>query len=118
MSVEFILINETKKEMVSFAYLNGSKMCELAGNAAQSAIVTWYLLNNQGDHIQFVSDTHQDWPFKTGNKQNAWSYLDKTDDLIKELIDQLVLKDNGFLYQDEVDPENLYVRDIVNVWKN
>ena len=64
MGAEYILINETKKEMVSFAHLNGNKKRELAGNEAQSAMVTLYLLNNQGDQIQFVSDTHNDWPFK------------------------------------------------------
>ncbi|WP_144394377.1 hypothetical protein [Pleionea sediminis] len=71
MGVEYILVNETKKEMVCFSHLNGSKMRELAGNAAQSAVVTWYLLNNRGDQIQFVSDTQDDWPFKTGCRDDA-----------------------------------------------
>ena len=116
MGVEYILVNETKREMISFAHLNGSKKRELVGNEAQSAIVTWYLLNNQGDQIQFVSDTHADWPFETGCKQEAWSYTDKTDALVRELIEQNVLKDKGFLYQDEDDPDNIYIRNIINVW--
>ena len=67
MGVEYILINETKKEQITFIHLNGSKKSELAGNAAQSAITTWYLLSNQGDQIQFVSDTYDDWPFQTSH---------------------------------------------------
>jgi hypothetical protein len=116
MGVEYILVNETKKEMISFTHLNGSKKRELTGNAAQSAIVTWYLLNNQGDQIQFVSDTYDDWPFKTGNRNLAWSYTDKTDELIDTLIKQEILKDNGLLYADEDEPESIFVRDIINVW--
>lgn len=116
MGVEYTLVNETKKEMVSFSHLNGSKMRELAGNAAQSAIVTWYLLNNQGDQIQFVSDTYDDWPFKTGSRDKAWSYPDKTDEIVSELIKQEILRDNGMLHVDEDEPETVYTRDIINVW--
>lgn len=116
MGVEYILVNETKKEMVSFSHLNGSKMRELAGNAAQSAIVTWYLLNNQGDQIQFVSDTYDDWPFNTGSREKAWSYPDKTDEIVSELIKQEILRDNGMLHVDEDEPETVYTRDIINVW--
>ncbi len=116
MGVEYILVNETKKEMISFGHLNGSKKREIAGNHAQSSIVTWYLLNNQGDHIQFVSDTYDEWPFKSGNKNEAWSYPDKTEELICSLIEQDILKDNGFLFQDDEDPDNIYIKDIVNVW--
>lgn len=116
MGVEYILVNETKKEMISFSHLNGSKMKELAGNAAQSAIVTWYLLNNQGDQIQFVSDTHNDWPFDTGSRDEVWSYPDKTDEFIFALIEESILQDNGMLHIDEDEPDTVYIRDIGNVW--
>jgi len=56
MGVEYTLVNNTKKERVSFFRMEGAKMRELAGNPAQAAVTTWYLLNNQGDDIQFVSD--------------------------------------------------------------
>lgn len=118
MGVEYILVNQTKKEMVSFSHLNGSKMRELAGNSAQSAIVTWYLLNNQGDEIQFVSDTYDDWPFKTGNRNEAFLYADKTDELIEILIEKEILEDNGFSHQDEDEPDVIYTRDIINVWNS
>jgi hypothetical protein len=116
MGIEYILVNETKKEMLSFAHLNGSKMRELVGNNAQSAIVTWYILNNQGDDIQFVSDTLDDWPFKTAKTQYIWKYKDKTHELIDILIEQKILKDNGFLYVDDDEPDLIYVRDIKNIW--
>ena len=68
MGIEFELVNQTKKELISFCHLNGSKKRELAGGSAQSALVTWYLLQNQGDEIQFVSDSDSDWPFSEGRK--------------------------------------------------
>lgn len=116
MSNQFILINQTKKQQISFAHLNGSKKRELAGNSAQSAIVTWYMLNNIGDNIQFVTDSESDWPFVEGNKQDSYEYEDKTEDTLAQLIDAGVLKDKGYLYVDDDDPENVYIKDIVNIW--
>lgn len=117
MGVEYTLVNETKKEMVSFAHLNGSKKKELTGNHAQSAIVTWYLLKNQGDQIQFVSDTLGEWPFDSGNRSSALSYPDRTDDILKELIEQEILKDIGTLHVDEDEPEIVFTRHIINIWQ-
>ncbi|WP_163836714.1 hypothetical protein [Spartinivicinus ruber] len=117
MGVEYILVNETKKEMISFSHLNGSKMRELAGNSAQSAIVTWYLLKNQGDQIQFVSDTYDDWPFETGDRNTAFTYPDKTEELVLLLIEQEILKDEGMLHVDNEEPETIYTRNIVNAWQ-
>lgn len=116
MSSEYILVNQTKKEVISFAHLNGAKARELAGNSAQSAIVTWYLLENQGDQIQFVTDSGEDWPFETGSKRESWLYPDKTNEIIDALILLGVLSDSGFLYVDEEEPDTVYVRDIKNVW--
>ncbi|MEW5248288.1 hypothetical protein [Microbulbifer discodermiae] len=116
MAVEYILVNESKKEMISFAHLNGSKMRELVGNAATSSIVTWYLLNNQGDQIQFVSDTYEEWPFNSGSRELAWSYPDKTNEIIDTLIESGILQDNAILHVDEDEPNTVYTRDVVNVW--
>lgn len=116
MGAEYVLVNETKKEQITFAHLNGSKKRELVGNSAQSSIVTWYLLKNQGDQIQFVSDAYDDWPFKTGNRKAAFSYPDRTEELVAELIEQGILEDKGFLHVDEDEPEKVYTRDIINVW--
>lgn len=116
MGIGYLLINETKKEKISFGHLNGNKKREIAGNAAQSAIVAWYLLSNQGDQIQFISDTYDDWPFQSGSKEAAFSYPDRTDELIHQLIAQEILKDNGFRYLDADAPNEIFTRDIVNVW--
>ena len=116
MGVEYILVNRTKAEKITFTHLNGSKKLELAGNAAQSSVVTWYLLNNQGNEIQFVSDTYNDWPFSSGGREEVDGYNDVTDSIVSNLIDAHILKDNGFLYQDENEPKAVYIRDIVNIW--
>lgn len=117
MGAEYELVNQTKKEVVSFLYLNGSKKRELVGNPVQSAIVTWYLLNNQGDDIQFVSDINGEWPFSTGSRKVSLQYPDKTEEIIDTLIREGVLKDNGILCRDKEEPDMFYIRDIVNVWK-
>ena len=116
MGIEYTLVNETKKERIAFSNLNGNKKRELAGNAAQSAIVTWYLLNNQGDEIQFVSDGGVDWPFKSGSRDGSLEYQDRTDELLADLVENKILKDNGFLYVDGDEPEKVYVKDFINVW--
>lgn len=96
--------------------MNGNKPRELAGNPAQAAVTTWYMLENQGDSIQFVSDTTDDWPFKTSSKSDLNNYRDATMEYIGRLIKQGVLENNGMLYQDEDDPENIYTLDLQNIW--
>ena len=116
MGVEYSLVNKTKKEIINYFHLTGSKKRELAGNPVQSSITTWYLLNNQGDEIQFISDTYGEWPFSTGSNEELIDYVDKTEDVIKELIFNNILKDNGFLFIDEDEPEVVYVKEYVNIW--
>lgn len=116
MAAEYTLVNQTKKELISFSHLNGAKKRELAGNDAQSALVTWYLLCNLGDQIQFISDHDNYWPFTTGSRLELDKYLDKTDSLVDELIKQGILSDHGYLYQDEDNPDTEYIRDIRKIW--
>lgn len=116
MGVQYYLVNQTKKEMITFAHLSGSKKRELAGNGPQSAIVTWYLLENQGDKIQFVSDTYNEWPFESGCIDDLSNYPDQTDQVVSDLIDQGVLEDNGMLFVDDEEPDRVYERDIKIVW--
>lgn len=116
MGIQYILINETKKEQISFQHLNGSTARELAGNPVQASIVTWYLLSNAGDEIQFISDTHEDWPFRTGNKNDSMGYTDKTNEVIDILINSSILEDRGYLYCDPEDPDNVFIKNVVNVW--
>lgn len=116
MGIEYRLINQTKKELISFAHLNGAKTKELAGNVAQSSIVTWYMLNNMGDDIQFVSDSGNEWLFNSGVKAESAEYKDQTEAILAQLIDAGILKDNGYLFIDEYEPETMYVKDIINIW--
>ncbi len=118
MSTGYELINQTKKEKISFYHLPVSTINEISGNPVSASIVTWYMLNNQGDEIQFVSDTNNDWPFSSGIRGDQENYQDKTDSLITKLINMGILKDNGIAYQDEDDPKNVYIRAISNVWLN
>jgi hypothetical protein len=116
MGVRYTLVNRTKKEELSFSHLLGSKMRELAGGAATSALVTWYLLKNQGDDIQFVSDTYEDWPFSKGKLEDLSSYQDRTEEYLKQLINEGILQDNGFEFRDEDEPDTVYIKDYENVW--
>ncbi len=118
MSIAYELINRTKKEKISFCHLAVSTKKEIAGNPVSGSIVSWYLLNNQGDDIQFVSDTYGDWPFSMGVCGDQEGYADQTEWLVTKLIDLGILEDNGIAYQDEDDLDNTYIRAINNVWLN
>ena len=118
MGVEYTLVNTTKCECISFVHMDGAKQKELAGNPAQAALVTWYLLNNQGDSIQFVSDVYDDWPFDFGKKTDMTRYTDVTLKYIGLLIEQGILANKGFSYVDENDPDNVYILNLKNVWLN
>jgi len=71
------------------------------------------LIENQGDEIQFVSDTYDDWPFVSGSRGDELNDPDKTEDLISKLIEADILKDNGIDYQDENDLENIFILKIL-----
>jgi len=116
MAVEFELVNQTKKEVISFCHLPGSKKRELTGGVASSAIVTWYMLSNQGDQIQFVSDTYGEWPFNSGSRNDLTQYTDVTEELIQSLIKEGILQDEGYDYIDDEDPENIYIKKHANIW--
>lgn len=116
MGVEFTLVNESKRERIGFLHMDGNKARELTGNPAQSAVVTWYLLENRGDSIQFVSDTYDDWPFNSGSRSDLIEYQDVTMKYIAKLIEQGVLVNEGMLHLDEDDPENIYILNLKNVW--
>ncbi len=116
MGIGFILVNQSKKETITFIHLPVNTKKEIAGNPVSAAIVSWYLFKNQGDQIQFVSDSNNDWPFKTGNKEHLSDYEDKTDSIISELIESGILIDNGISWSDEDEPSTVYIRDISNCW--
>ena len=116
MGVQYELVNQTKKERITYAHLDGSKARELAGNPCQAAITAWYLLQNQGDEIQFVSDAYGEWPFRSEKDINCGEYPDKTDEVVEQLIEKGILKDIVYSFQDDDEPDSVYVRNIINVW--
>jgi len=118
MGVGYILVNCTKREAIRWQHIAASKKRELAGNPAASAITTWYLLENAGDEISFVSDTHDDWPFSSGDRRDVASYEDVTDRVVEALIVNGLLADHGKSFVDEDEPDNVYVRGLRNVWKS
>lgn len=64
MSVNYSLINETKKERITFSKLPTSTKNEIVRNGVSARIVTFYLINNLGDIIRFAPDVYEDneWP--------------------------------------------------------
>lgn len=56
MGVEYVLVNESKKEIILFMHLGASKKREIVGNPASSAVTSWYLITNRADNIRFYSD--------------------------------------------------------------
>lgn len=118
MGVEYILVNLTKREQISFIHMAGSKMRELAGNPAQAAVVTWYMLNNRGDEIQFVSDSDGEWPFRHGQRGDKDHFQDVTLRYIDQLLEQGILKNQGFLYTDPDDPTDSYILNLKNIYLN
>ena len=116
MGVGYELVNQTRSERITFAHLPASKARELAGNPVTAAVTTWYLLNHPGDHIAFVSDTAMDWPFAAGNPSDLTHYDDKTEDVVRQLVESGVLRDEGIAWADSAEPQTVSVRALRNVW--
>ena len=115
MSACYFLLNQTKKEIISFLHIPAWKKRELAGNSISAAIVTWYLLENMGDSISFINDESDKWPFKYGIFFDLRDYKEVTDQVVDALIKAEILKDEGreFYYDDEPDA---YDRILRNIW--
>ena len=114
MGVYYTLANLTKKERISFHCLPVAKKREIAGNPAASAVVAWYLLNNSGDKIGFIPDELES-PFEGVTYSEISTFTDRTKEMIQELIENEILMDCGFRYEDREDPEN-NIKDIRNAW--
>ncbi|MFZ6029857.1 MAG: hypothetical protein ACOYYS_19255 [Chloroflexota bacterium] len=115
MGVGYILVNHTKKEHINFTHIPASTARELAGNPVSAAIVTWYLLENRGDNIAFISDTYDDWPFP-GHREQLSQYTEITDEIVKSLIDAEILVDEGTVWADYNEPGKVYIRALRNCW--
>lgn len=115
MGVFYNLVNFTKKEIITYSHIPANKARELAGNSVSSAITTWYLLQNLGDSISFVSDTYDDWPFPSGSRDDLEDYVEVTDQVVSSLIQAEILVDEGreTFWPDEPDA---YMRKLRNIW--
>ncbi|SHK36906.1 hypothetical protein SAMN02745163_03691 [Clostridium cavendishii DSM 21758] len=110
MGIEYQLVNKTKKEIITYIHIPASKKRELAGNTISASITTWYLLNNSGDEIKFVSDEEY---FKENDKFK--NYKDVTEEVIIDLIKNNIIRDEGIEYMDE-DENSCYIRKLINIW--
>ena len=112
MGVTYSLVNHTKREYINFTNLGTWKMSEIASIPASSVLTTWYMLNNLGDEISFVTDCQGEWPFSSGTRADLSSYPDVTDPILDELLEQGILRDNGLLCEDYDLPDSSRIRDI------
>lgn len=112
MTVGYSLVNNSKKEQIMFLHLPATTMDEIVNYPVSAFIVDWYRKSNPNDEIEFVSDTYDDWPFKTGDRTGLIEYPDITDSVLSELISLGLVIDNGVAWQDEDEPESVYIRDL------
>jgi hypothetical protein len=110
-----VLWNSTKRERISFEHVAATKPREVTGNPAAAAIVTWYLIQNPGDQISLLTEGDVP-PALNCTYSEALKLPDRTDAVVAALIAEGILKDVGYLYRDEGEPETVFVRDLRNVW--
>ncbi|ULO08526.1 hypothetical protein H1230_06885 [Paenibacillus sp. 19GGS1-52] len=108
MGATYQLMNLSKKEVINYSHLPASKLTEIVGNPVASAITTWYLINNIGDTITFLSELDE-------SPQDIEHYKEVTDRIINDLIQNQILKDEGLMYVDE-DDSSIYIRNLKNIW--
>ncbi|OUS25553.1 hypothetical protein A9Q99_21080 [Gammaproteobacteria bacterium 45_16_T64] len=113
MSIGYTLVNNSKKEQIMFLHLAVSTIGEIQGNPVSCYIVNWYKNKYPSDDIEFVSDTYDDWPFTSGSRDSLNEYPDVTDSIVSTLIDQGVVLDKGLAWQDEDEPDTVFIRDLV-----
>jgi hypothetical protein len=108
MSTSYYLVNDTKKEIISFLHLPVSTLREITGNPVSSAICTWYIAMNTNDKISLLSE-HKI------SKDQIENYTDQTDKIIEELIKNKILKDEGYEKMIKDEP-GIFYRKIKNIW--
>ena len=69
-----------------------------------------YRDENAGDEIFFVSE-HDFEEYK-----EIHAFTEVTDQVVKNLIKAEILQDDGIVWFDEDEPQNIYIRNLKNVW--
>jgi len=85
---------------------------EIENNPVSSFIVRWYKARYPEDEIAFVSDIYDDWPFDTGSRGVLEGYPDVTKRVLDILIKEGHVVDNGIEWQDDDEPETVFIRDL------
>ena len=114
MGPAIVLWNATKREQVSFYHVGASTKREVAGNPASAAVVTWYLLHNVGDQISLQAE-FDECEVPNPLYAEAVRHPDQVEHVVAALIDAGILKDDGFHFRDDQDPQ-AYVRNLRNIW--
>ena len=114
MGPAIVLWNATKREHLSFHHVGASTNREVAGNPASAAIVTWYLAHNVGDQISLQAQCDEREVLNPMYAE-AVRHPDRVEQVVAELIGAGILKDEGFHFRDDQDPQ-AYVRNLRNIW--
>ena len=110
MSVGYSLVNYSKKEKIIFLHLPVNTMNEIMENDVSKLIVKYYKEQNSGDEIDLISDTYNDWSFSGGDRSEMANYREITDEIVSTLINKGMIVDLGLEYQDEDEPDKVYIR--------
>ncbi|SET17766.1 hypothetical protein [Paenibacillus sp. NFR01] len=100
----YVLVNQSKGEIISFSHLPASKARELTGNPVTAAMTTWYLLRNIGNQISFMEEENV-----------PLGYCDVTNLVINDLIRNDIIEDRGIEVIDSNEPE-IFIRQLRNKW--
>lgn len=65
--------------------------------------------------MTFVPDEDTIWPIERFSDETS-NWPDVMNRVIEQLIQEKVLADNGRSYEDEDEPETVYVRELRNCW--
>jgi len=95
-----------------FLHIPVSSMCEIQRNPVSAHIVGWYKAQHPSDDIEFVSDTYDDWPFSVGSIGDLKDYEEITASVVNTLINLGAILDNGIAWQDEDEPNTVFIRDL------
>jgi len=115
MGVGYQLVNSTRREQIIFYHLPVSKASEIIGHQIAGMLITYYLFRCVGDHIAFVSDTYDDWPFATDSRADLAAYVEVTDQIIDEMIGFGWFDEHDHTLIFEDDPE-IYYRSLTPLW--